>query len=50
MKKMNHAYSPFILMLLVGVAGCGADSAQDTTNEAVMSSGVMAEEPATGKK
>ena len=50
MKKMNHAYSPFILMLLVGVAGCGSDSAPDTTNEAVMSSGVMAEELATGEK
>ena len=35
-------------MLLVGVAGCGA-MAQDTTNEAVMSSGV-GREPATGKK
>ena len=50
MKKLNHTYSPFILMLFIGMTGCGTDSAQDTTNEAVKSSGVMVEERVAGEK
>ena len=50
MKKMNHAYSPFVLMLLIGMAGCGTDSAQVTSNEAVESSDDVVEERATGEK
>ena len=50
MKKLNHAYAPFILTLSIGVAGCGTDSAQVTTNEAVEGSDAVVEERAAGKK